>query len=390
MAILPVSDRSPRLRHLTTSQTSHLVALSQVTRLEPPDSLTVKNNNNSELRLRLQGENKLLNSSSTDSTHHSSENVPSPHSFPYIHNPAHICHDNLIFIIYIHSSPVNFKKRQAVRQTWGHPRVLSLYNARLVFILGSGYDQSIQGIVDLEALTYGDIVQEDFIDSYRNLTYKGIAALKWAGTYCTNSEFVLKTDDDILIDIVSFIDDLYTNILPKRKSRTDLILCNLWTRMKVIRDPKSKWFISKEEFPGEYFPAYCSGSAFLISSELAPRLFKAALATPFFWVDDFYVTGLLVKNLNIKHTRYNDAYLLNSNLAEEKIMSNSSQLKVFHVKKLRLFIKLWPFILKRHKILDNNFEMPEAKWLNTVSLPPGLGSPNQTFKHGGYTQRPIQ
>ncbi|KAK6993726.1 beta-1 3-galactosyltransferase 1 [Biomphalaria glabrata] len=322
----------------------------------PTDVLTTKDNFNVQNVLHEEG--KLLNGSTSMFTLEPGKTLLNPYSFPYIHNPLHICREhNLTFLIYIHSSPVNFKKRQAVRQTWGHPGILSLYSARLVFVLGGGYDQSVQGLVDMEALSYGDIVQEDFIDSYRNLTYKGIAALKWVGTYCANSKFVLKSDDDILIDIVSLIDDLFKNILPKRKNGTRLILCNLWTRMKVIRDPKSKWFISKEEFSGDYFPAYCSGSAFLISSDLAPLLYKAALNTPFFWVDDFYVTGLLVKKIKIQHTSYNDAYLLNSNLAEEKIMNNSNQIKVFHVKKLKLFIKLWPFLLKRHNELAQKFQI---------------------------------
>ncbi|CAL1529102.1 unnamed protein product [Lymnaea stagnalis] len=278
------------------------------------------------------------------------ERKVSLHKFTYIHNPSGLCARNTVrYLVYVHSSATNLKKRQAVRQTWGHPKILSLYNASMVFLLGNVPDRTLQSLVDWEAAQYGDIVQVDFQDSYRNLTHKGVAGLKWAATFCNTSEFLLKTDDDILLDIVSFIDDLQRRILPKRGSATKLVLCNLWTRMKVIRDPRSKWYISKEEFPGEYFPAYCSGSAFLLSAELAPALYLASLDTPFFWVDDYYITGLLVNKLKIEHTRYNQAYLLNSNIAEEKLKNNSRDLTVFHIKKLGLFIKLWPFILQRHK-----------------------------------------
>jgi hypothetical protein len=30
--------------------------------------------------------------------------------------------------------------------------------------------------------------------------------------------------------------------------------------MMVMRDSKSKWYLSKEEFPFDKFPPYCSGS----------------------------------------------------------------------------------------------------------------------------------
>ena len=43
-----------------------------------------------------------------------------------------------------------------------------------------------------ETTLHGDIVQEDFTDSYRNLTYKAIMAMKWVSTYCKHATFVLK------------------------------------------------------------------------------------------------------------------------------------------------------------------------------------------------------
>ncbi|XP_059163000.1 beta-1,3-galactosyltransferase 1-like [Physella acuta] len=279
--------------------------------------------------------------------------IVNPHSFSYIHNPVSLCRSPTVrFLIYIHSSPNNLKKRQAIRQTWGQPKILLLYKAFMVFILGRATDPAVQELVDMEAAHYGDIVQEDFVDSYRNLTYKGVAGLKWASLFCNQSDFLLKTDDDILIDIVTLIEDLYTRVIPIRHSTGRLVLCNLWTRMKVIRDPKSKWFISREEFSGEYFPPYCSGSAFLLSSELAPALYTAALHTPFFWVDDYYITGLLVSKLRVQHTRYNTAYSLNYNNAEEKLKNNSRELIVFHTKKLNVFLKLWPVIVQRHEGMD--------------------------------------
>jgi hypothetical protein len=276
-----------------------------------------------------------------------------PHNFAYIHNPHKLCDRGVSLLVYIHSSPENLKKRQAVRQTWAQPKLLSLYNATLMFVLGRVYDPAVQDLIDMEAAQYGDILQEDFQDSYRNLTYKGLAGLKWANMFCSKVDFLLKTDDDILVDIVSFMETLYTTIIPSRGTWKKLVLCNVWTRMKVIRDPKSKWYVSDEEFHEEYFPAYCSGSAFLFSGDLIPALYTTALYTPFFWVDDFYVTGLLVNKLKIPHTRLNPAYLLNYNIAEEKLKNDTKELIIVHVKKLSVYLKLWPLIMHRHKGMEN-------------------------------------
>ncbi|BFZ10801.1 hypothetical protein BsWGS_13840 [Bradybaena similaris] len=311
-------------------------------------------------------------------------------NFEYIHNPSHICEGNITFLVYIHSAPENLKKRQAVRETWGHPKLLSLYNAALMFVLGRVPDPTIQNLIDMESAQYGDILQENFIDSYRNLTYKGLAGLKWAGNYCDKSDFLLKTDDDILLDIVSFMEHLYTRVLPARETHTGLVLCNVWTRMKVIRDSKSKWFVSRHEFPDDYFPTYCSGSAFLLSGDLIKTLYHTALQTPFFWIDDYYVTGMLVNKLKIQHTRLNSAYLLNYNVAEERLKNGSKELMIFHVKKLSLFLKLWPVLLQRHSGMEKYLEpvvMFSRDKQSPLSLLANDGVSNGVHDNEGYDIR---
>ncbi|CAG5126142.1 unnamed protein product [Candidula unifasciata] len=312
------------------------------------------------------------------------------HNFDYIHNPYQICEGNITFLIYIHSAPENLKKRQAVRQTWGHPKLLSLYNATVMFVLGRALDPSIQNLIDMEATQYGDILQENFMDSYRNLTYKGLAGLRWAGHFCAKTNFLLKTDDDILLDIISFMEHLYTRVLPARESHTQLVLCNVWSRMKVIRDSKSKWFVSRQEFPDDYFPTYCSGSAFLLSGDLIQTLYHTALQTPFFWIDDYYVTGMLVNKLKIQHTRLNSAYLM-----------DPKELMIFHVKKLSLFLKLWPVLLQRHSGMEKYIEPVDvfSHFINRQSLlnistsdgvrdviqeNSGLNSPSQVHKRTSF------
>jgi hypothetical protein len=51
-------------------------------------------------------------------------------------------------------------------------------NMRIIFMLGDSKDQ-VRSQVKYEYNLYGDLVQENFLDSYHNLTYKGIMSLKW-------------------------------------------------------------------------------------------------------------------------------------------------------------------------------------------------------------------
>lgn len=293
-------------------------------------------------------------------THPSANHVEivNPHNFTYLKNPANMCTGKEIYmIIYIHTSPKNFHKRQTIRSTWGDKSLLEQYKSQIVFVMGRVEDTKVMTKLELENAHYGDIVQEDFIDSYRNLTYKGIAALKWISDYCNNSVFALKTDDDILVNIFKLVKHL-KEIVEKDLGRKDLILCNQWLRMAVLRDKNSKWYIPKEDFAPEYFPPYCSGSAFVLSTDMARRMYNASLYEKFFWVDDYYITGILPSHIKVKQKRLNEAYILNGRVVFDKLMNDTkNELMFFHVPKLNTIFSMWRLIKQRL-----NIKMEEFTW----------------------------
>lgn len=202
----------------------------------------------------------------------------------------------------------------------------------------------------MESSRYGDILMEDYRDSYRNLTHKAISGLKWVSENCTSPRYLFKTDDDILLDIFGVVKHLKTEVEPQRGSR-GVILCNQWSNMKVIRDKKSKWYTSEEEFKGNMFDAYCSGSAYVLSTDVVRKLYEVSRFTPFMWVDDYYVTGALVKKTNFSFTPYNKAYVFNERTGLARMQNvNGSELKVFHVHSSNIFNTIWRIILGRHSI----------------------------------------
>ncbi|OWF42016.1 beta-1,3-galactosyltransferase 1-like [Mizuhopecten yessoensis] len=168
----------------------------------------------------------------------------------------------------------------------------------MVFVMGAVADNRVMEKVKMEHAHYGDILQEDFVDFYRNLTHKGIAALNWVSSYCYNTTYALKTDDDIMVNIFKLVSKL-TSDIENRLGKKDLILSNQWLRMKVLRDKKSKLYIPKEDFEPNYFSPYCSGSAFILSIDVIRRMSVVAKCVPFFLVDDYYITGMLAKKVDL-------------------------------------------------------------------------------------------
>ena len=268
--------------------------------------------------------------------------VENPHPFKYIINCPELCKgiDDLFILAYIHTAPDHYKRRMVIRQTWGNSVHYSV-KVRVVFVMGKTGNietSTIQQALYFEAEQYGDIVQEDFEDTYHNLTYKGIAALKWISNSCRQARFILKADDDIFINTFTLIRHLQR---AHPNGASGLLKCLVWTNMPVMRE--GKWKVSVDEFKDSYYPTYCSGSAFVLSPDLAIALHEISYRVPFFWVDDFYITGLLPLKLgNVKHIQFMSTYVLNGGELEDKFTGPQWYTYIFsHVHNLNRVQSVW-------------------------------------------------
>ena len=68
-------------------------------------------------------------------------------------------------------------------------------------MLGYSAIEFYQDKIMNESLMQGYIVQGNFLDSYKNLTYKTVLGHKWVSSFCAQAEFVMKADDDIYLDL---------------------------------------------------------------------------------------------------------------------------------------------------------------------------------------------
>lgn len=195
-------------------------------------------------------------------------------------------------LVIVHTAANHFLRRVRMRTTWLNSTHYSPESVRVVFLLGLVPDAITQHKIEQENKLYKDIVQGYFLDSYRNLTHKGVMGYKWISEHCMNAEIVAKIDDDAFINFFKFFEDM-SHLKHKKKT----MYCNKIPKdsMKIIRQNTSKWFVKDDEFKDmkRYPHTYCSGFTVFISTDLVPMLYRAAIASPFFWVDDFFLFGLL-------------------------------------------------------------------------------------------------
>ena len=223
------------------------------------------------------------------------------HNFEFILNNGDVCKagsSSIKVIVLISTIHQNTEKRRAIRETWMSPYRENNGSVRYVFLLGMTKDESRQVALETESATYRDIIQEDFVDSYNNLTLKTMMAFRWASTYCQKAEFIMKTDDDMFINVNGLLHalDSHKDILQRSVGGFCVVSAN------VIRDSGSKWYVSMRMYPQRTFPGYCSGTGYVTSMAVTQKVFQISPNIPFFHLEDVYV-GLCINKLGFGFTR---------------------------------------------------------------------------------------
>ncbi|XP_020816286.1 beta-1,3-galactosyltransferase 1 [Drosophila serrata] len=227
-------------------------------------------------------------------------------NFEYqISQPA--CDKDVKALVLIHSAIDNAEKRRLIRSTWANRTYINQTPLRVIFLLGavsSNYAPTWQKYLGWENKYYGDILQGNFVDAYRNMTYKHVMGLKWFTENCPNAQLLVKVDDDVFVNTPQLVKYMEDPSFPEHQllAQPDLLLCRIVKESRVKRSYRSKWRVTYKEYPHRFYPHYCPGMAIIYASDVVHRLYKAAQKAKYFWVDDVLVTGILAEETGTKIT----------------------------------------------------------------------------------------
>ena len=216
---------------------------------------------------------------------------------------GNICSEinDLFVVVLVHTAIGNFERRKLIRNTWGNISMFQNHKMRIVFLLGKPDKNLYQRAINLESKLHGDIVQGTFIDTYHNLTNKAVLGLTWVTENCRQAKFVLKVDDDVVVNtprLLKLLETKYAHV-----NRT--IICTEVRpngTARIFRGGKNK--VENAQFPNmTYWPmTFCPGRFVIYTADLINELLSAVDTTSFLWLDDVYVTGLLAAKVdNVKH-----------------------------------------------------------------------------------------
>ncbi|XP_047666449.1 beta-1,3-galactosyltransferase 2-like [Tachysurus fulvidraco] len=234
--------------------------------------------------------------------------VAYPCVYHFVINESKRCKNEKPFLVLmVPVAPYNREARDAVRNTWGSEKMVMDKVVRVFFILGQpgpeGREELEQKILH-ESEEYHDIIQSDFIDSYKNLTIKTMVIMEWLTTYCQNTSYAMKIDSDMFLNVNVLMSMLLN--APRENYMTGLVARGAI----VLRNPQSKWFLPKDVFPEDFYPPYALGLGYVLSMDIPEKLLEGSKHVKPVYIEDVYL-GLCMRYMGIQYTSQADQSLFN-------------------------------------------------------------------------------
>lgn len=260
-------------------------------------------------------------------------------SFNYVVLNDHICeteleNKHLRAVLVIFSRIDNVKARIALRKTWLKYVKSSSAFFRYTFVIGLSENTEKNKMILDESSLYHDIFQGDFLDNYHGLTNKTLFAFQAISQYCPKADFLVKTDDDVFINVINLQKRLSANTA----SLESTVVGACTKDRRPVRTSSSKYFVSREVYPFSLYPKYCSGTCYITSVSLVQKIRKISVNVPFYHLEDVYVgmclqlLGATVKNdcgfnINVSGFQLKDFY--NTNFVSGHSLSPEQLAKVW-------------------------------------------------------------
>ncbi|XP_069129258.1 beta-1,3-galactosyltransferase 1-like [Argopecten irradians] len=245
---------------------------------------------------------------------------PYPYQFNY-HHPYACTQGSSLFIFLIKSAIKNYQSRMAVRETWANTDLMRKYNFIRMFLLGTDKNEIYLSAVKSEYDLHKDMLLMSFHDDYHNLTLKTTGGIHWTAQHCNRSKFVVSVDDDMLVSTERLVHFLETKATPSK------FFGGFVTGHKPLRDPRSKWYVSNQDYPHDVYPPMPSGGFIVMSMDYVVDLHFAAPYTKMIKLEDCFL-GIMAYKLHVTPVFIRGIYVgqvnVNSNIFKTSMIAAHS------------------------------------------------------------------
>jgi beta-1,3-galactosyltransferase len=204
-------------------------------------------------------------------------------------HPSSQEHQGVQLYVGVISFSGNRAKRDAVRSTWGSDQRL----ARVVFVVSRPATMEALDSIRQEAKETGDIILVHHVEEhYFSITHQSLEVFRSAHAFHGPITHVMKCDDDSYVHVSRMLEFLGSQ--PFQFSWAG----NIVTSYQPHRDPSSKWYVSKKDWPDDTSAIrWSNGPGYVLSTDLVRLLATGAVSKcapgPLFKLEDVAVGSWL-------------------------------------------------------------------------------------------------
>ncbi|CAG0913052.1 unnamed protein product [Notodromas monacha] len=264
----------------------------------------------------------------------------------------------LHILIIVMSAAKNFAHRDRIRQTWGKVAKQNSEVFTVAFLVAVPRSRDQQALLIEEQNTNGDLVQSPVEELKFNIAFKDLMSILWMIKRCQIATHVLKTDDDLYVNIRSLFKFA-------KEHEKEIAMFGYRKTLKCFYTSAENYDMrNSSKLPGDYktelsypfpqLPTYLVQSYFY-PAKLLPKLAEAAYKVPAWAMQsDRYITGILAEFAGIKrvdHPKFRVSFI-------ESILSRSLLPKYWMKKKYKDAIIVSHVLAPKCHLSGNEVEDP--------------------------------
>uniref|UniRef100_A0A8C5LYN3 Hexosyltransferase n=1 Tax=Leptobrachium leishanense TaxID=445787 RepID=A0A8C5LYN3_9ANUR len=228
---------------------------------------------------------------------------PYPYPYEFIINQEDKCSGRNPFLVaLVISESHDFASRNSIRKTWGNVSNYDSVDIVIVFLVGLTPSRSheVQKMLEKEDGTFRDIIQQNFLDTYHNLSLKTVMGMEWVAKFCTSASYVMKIDSDVFLNVEFLVHQI---LWPNQPVRNNFFVGQVYSDARPRRNKMDKWYVPEEVYPSKTYPPYCAGSGYVFSVDMAKKIYDVAQIVRVIPMEDVFV-GLCLKELHIPPVQF--------------------------------------------------------------------------------------
>ncbi|XP_073443682.1 beta-1,3-galactosyltransferase 2-like [Dendrobates tinctorius] len=253
----------------------------------------------------------------------------------YVLKEKEKCKERAPFLILlIPSAPQEFHTRNILRNTWANESLVKGVHIIRLFLLGRSKNHDKKVI--RESHQFHDIIMQDFLDSYYNLTIKTLMGIEWSSHLCPNVNYIMKIDSDMFFNPWFLVDKiLQPKSSPKKNFFTGMIAHNGLPH----REKDSKWYMSTKTYSKKFYPPFCSGTGYVFSGDMAKKIYLAAASMQIFPFEDVFV-GMCLQKLGVKIFELSEKWFIGESVPYDRC--KFTRLVTVHHFTPKELLNIWP------------------------------------------------